>query len=88
MDVSDSFPMDRSIATLMLFTSGNGTFMLHNILSGGDVVQFSVTGYDKDAVDSDRWQKTMSSEQIRDFFIDPREPSHLDKAITEVTIMS
>lgn len=61
---------------------GDGTFLMHNVLSEGQLVQFVVTGCEQEAVGSDHWHRTVSADELRRLYQDW--PSHLKKAIEEV----
>lgn len=63
---------------------GDGTFLMHNLLSEGQLVQFVVSAYEQEAVGSDRWHRTASSDELRKLFQDW--PPHLKKAVEEVHI--
>lgn len=63
---------------------GNGTFLMHNLLSEGQLVQFIVSVYEQEAVGSDRWHRTASADELRSLFQDW--PPHLRKAFEEVRI--
>ncbi|KAI0155215.1 hypothetical protein GGR57DRAFT_464579 [Xylariaceae sp. FL1272] len=47
---------------------GNNSFMLHNVLSGGELVQFVIGSTDKDAENSDRWARTVKATEIRKMY--------------------
>ncbi|KAI0842823.1 FAD/NAD(P)-binding domain-containing protein [Hypoxylon sp. FL0890] len=61
---------------------GDGCFILHNLLSGGQLVQFAVAAYDKDAESTDRWTRSVSAEEIKRLYKDW--PPHLSKAVDEL----
>lgn len=61
---------------------GDGTFLMHNLLSEGQLVQFVVAAYEHEAVGSERWQRTASADELRRLFQDW--PPHLKKAVEEV----
>lgn len=61
---------------------GDGTFLLHNLLSDGQLVQFAVASHEKDAESSDRWHRTVSSAEIKKLY--QGWPPHLVKAVDEV----
>ncbi|KAJ4421149.1 hypothetical protein N0V82_003913 [Gnomoniopsis sp. IMI 355080] len=63
--------------------TGDGHFMLHNVLSGGKEVQFVIATKDDDAVMSDRWQQSVSIEEMQRFF--QHGLPHLNKAVTEAS---
>lgn len=61
---------------------GDGTFLMNYVLSEGQLVQFILTVYEKEAVGSDQWHRTVSADELRRVYRDW--PSHLKKAIEEV----
>ncbi|KAI1772912.1 FAD/NAD(P)-binding domain-containing protein [Hypoxylon cercidicola] len=61
---------------------GDGTYVLHNVLSQGEQVQFIISSYDKDAELSDFWQRTVKADEIRTLYQDW--PPHLSKAVDEL----
>lgn len=63
---------------------GDGTFLMHDVLSEGQLVQFVVAAYEQEAVGSDRWHRTASADELRRLFQDW--PPHLQKAVEEVRI--
>lgn len=63
---------------------GDGHFLMHNLLSEGQLVQFVVSAYEQEAVGSDRWHRTASADELRGLFQDW--PPHLKKAVEEVRI--
>lgn len=62
---------------------GDGTFLMHNVLSDGELVQFVITNHDEDQVGGDKWQRTVSSEDIRRLFRDSL--PHLSNAVDKVS---
>jgi len=61
---------------------GRGAFILHNLLSGGQLVQFVIAGRDREedkASWADKWHKTVPVDDIREMFKDW--PAHLTKAV-------
>ncbi|KAH8754850.1 salicylate hydroxylase [Diaporthe sp. PMI_573] len=58
---------------------GDGTFLMHDLLSEGQIVQFVVTAYDQEAVGSERWHRTVSADELRRLFQDWL--THLKKAV-------
>lgn len=58
---------------------GDGTFLMHNILSGGELVQFILTAHTPGQVGGESWQTTLSAETLRDLY--KGWPSHLRNAI-------
>lgn len=64
--------------------AGRAAFLMHNILSGGQLVQFAIASYDRGAENgsSNQWKRTVGAEEIRRLFQDW--PPHLSKAINEV----
>lgn len=64
--------------------AGQGAFLMHNILSGGQLVQFAIASRDREDEhgSSDQWRRTVGGEEIRKLFRDW--PPHLGKAVNEV----
>ncbi|KAI0198217.1 salicylate hydroxylase [Astrocystis sublimbata] len=64
--------------------AGENTFLMHNILSGGELVQFAVASRDKlpESGSIEGWQRTVSAEEIKKLYKDW--PPHLNKAINEL----
>jgi salicylate hydroxylase len=61
---------------------GNGKFLMHNLLSDGQLVQLVIASHDKDAESSDRWHRPVSADEIKKLF--QGWPPHLVKAVDEV----
>lgn len=61
---------------------GNKTYLLHNVLNQGQLVQFVIASHEKDAESSDRWNRTASADEIKKLYQDW--PPHLYKAVVEV----
>ncbi|KAI9654327.1 MAG: hypothetical protein M1821_006643 [Bathelium mastoideum] len=47
---------------------GDRSYMLHNVLDQGRLVQFVIASYEKDAEDSDRWTRTVSADEIQKLY--------------------
>lgn len=64
--------------------AGRRAFLMHNILSGGQLVQFAVASHDGDARDGslDQWKRTVGADELRELFKDW--PARLSKAVNEV----
>ncbi|KAG8160973.1 hypothetical protein KVR01_009237 [Diaporthe batatas] len=62
---------------------GNGTFLMHNVLSEGQLVQLVLTAYEEQAVGSDRWHRTVSADEIRRLYNDW--PPHLKNGIGQAS---
>lgn len=62
--------------------TGEGTYLLHDVLSDGQLVQLIACGMDDDARGSDRWQTALSADEIRDQFRDW--PALLRNAVEKV----
>ncbi|KAF1819871.1 salicylate hydroxylase [Dissoconium aciculare CBS 342.82] len=60
------------------------TFILHNILSDGDLVQYAVCGYDEDAVGSDRRQRLVTRDQLREMYNGKGWLPHLERGVEEL----
>ncbi|KAK7739090.1 hypothetical protein SLS62_011312 [Diatrype stigma] len=64
---------------------GRGAYILHNLLNGGELVQFVVASSDED-VGPDQWHRTVSAEEIKRLY---REwPPQLVKAVDERIVES
>ncbi|KAI1123333.1 hypothetical protein F5Y10DRAFT_281024 [Nemania abortiva] len=61
---------------------GNGSYILHNVLSDGELVQFTIASSDPVAEASDRWQRTVSADEIKKHYADW--PMHLRLAVDEL----
>jgi salicylate hydroxylase len=61
---------------------GNGTYLLHNLLNQGQLVQVVIASHEKDAESSDCWHRTVSADEIKKLY--QGWPSHLYKAVDEV----
>ncbi|KAI0976018.1 hypothetical protein F4678DRAFT_456346 [Xylaria arbuscula] len=64
------------------FWIGNGSYLMHNVLSDGHLVQFVIGSSDPEAESSDRWQRTVSSDEIKQLYKDW--PPHLRRAVNEL----
>ncbi|KAF2168294.1 hypothetical protein M409DRAFT_21731 [Zasmidium cellare ATCC 36951] len=64
--------------------TGEGGFMLHNLFSNGSLVQFTVTGIDQDAIDSDKWQRTFTPKDFEELYISKGWVSHMEQAVTDL----
>lgn len=64
--------------------AGRAAFLMHNILSGGQLVQFAIASHDREAEhgSSDQWKRTVGADEIKNLFQDW--PPHLTKAVNEV----
>lgn len=64
--------------------AGQAAFLMHNILSGGQLVQFAIASHDREADhgSSDQWKRTVGADEIKNLFQDW--PPHLNKAVNEV----
>ncbi|KAK5635542.1 hypothetical protein RRF57_011254 [Xylaria bambusicola] len=58
---------------------GQGTYVMHNVLSDGELVQFVIGSSDPEAEASDRWTRTVTAEEIKKLYIDW--PPHLKQAL-------
>jgi salicylate hydroxylase len=66
--------------------AGENSFLMHNILSGGQLVQFAIASHDKE-VDSallNRWHRNVGAEEIKTLF--QAWPPHLKRAVNEVRL--
>lgn len=74
-------PVDIEDAREYAWT-GDGTFLMHNLLSGGELMQFVVTGYDESAAGSEEWKRTVTAEELRALW--KGWPPHLREAIDKL----
>ncbi|AEO63856.1 uncharacterized protein THITE_123358 [Thermothielavioides terrestris NRRL 8126] len=58
---------------------GRGSFLIHNLLGNGQLVQFVIAAKEDEAEGSDRWVRTVSAEEIRKTY--QNWPPHLVKAV-------
>lgn len=71
--------------------AGDGSFMMSNVLSHGDVVQFSVLSGEELPIEdpqdaSNRWSRTVNTETLKTMFLDKQWLPHLDQAVREVCL--
>ncbi|KAI0521419.1 hypothetical protein F5B22DRAFT_596768 [Xylaria bambusicola] len=63
--------------------AGKHAFLMHNILSNGELVQFVIAANDKEeSTISDQWQRVVGVDEIMELYQDW--PSHLNKAVNEL----
>lgn len=62
---------------------GKDIYMLHNVLNGGTLAQFVLSGYEPEAVGSAQWHKMISAEELRAAYKDW--PAHLQKGVEDVS---
>lgn len=62
---------------------GNGQIAMHNLLGGGQLVQLVIGSSDRDAEGSDKWQRVVPADEMKNFFKDG--PSLLSRAVNEVS---
>lgn len=62
---------------------GDGTYLMHNILNRGQLVQVLISAYEKGAEASDKWHRMVSAEEITKLY--QGWPLHLKKAVNEVS---
>ncbi|KAJ5279594.1 salicylate hydroxylase [Penicillium angulare] len=60
---------------------GDGTFLMHNVLSGGQLVQLVVGGYDDEAKAAGQWQRIVPADEMRELF--KNHPTNLKNAVEE-----
>lgn len=63
--------------------TGNGTFLMHNLLSQGELMQFVVTAYDAKAVGTNSWNRTVSAGELETLW--KTWPPHLYKTVKDVS---
>lgn len=62
---------------------GNGTYLMHNVLNDGQLVQVIICAREEAAVGSDKWHRLVSAEEITRLY--QEWPPYLKKAVKEVT---
>ncbi|KAI0483426.1 hypothetical protein F4859DRAFT_472796 [Xylaria cf. heliscus] len=63
--------------------AGKNAFLMHNILSGGQLVQLAIASNDREVtVGLDQWQRAVGVDEIKKLYQDW--PSHLNKAVNEL----
>jgi salicylate hydroxylase len=62
-----------------------GHFIMHNILSGGELVQFAFCGYDEDAIGSEHRARVVTRGQLREMSSGKGWLPHLERGIEEVS---
>lgn len=65
---------------------GDGTLMMHNLVSRGTVVQFTILAKDEGSEGKDQWQKKVSAEEMKSRYLEQAWPPHLQKAVSEVSL--
>lgn len=63
---------------------GEGSYIMHNVLSDGQLVQFVVGSSDPDAGSSNRWTRPVNLDEIKKIYT--KWPPHLRQAVDEVMI--
>lgn len=61
---------------------GDGAFSLHNMFNQGQIVQFIVATYEKEAESSTDWHRTVGTDELKKLF--KEWPPHLIRAVDEV----
>ncbi|KAI1779296.1 hypothetical protein F4818DRAFT_455364 [Hypoxylon cercidicola] len=61
---------------------GNNSYVMHNLLSDGQLVQFVIASSDEEAKSSDSWRRTVRADEIKNLYRDW--PPHLVQAIDEL----
>ncbi|KAK8066866.1 FAD/NAD(P)-binding domain-containing protein [Apiospora hydei] len=64
---------------------GDGTFLMHNVLSGGTLVQFVVTGSDDPTKMSSQWNRMVAAEEVRKLYAEwpPRLRNAVEKLLCD-----
>ncbi|KAK8017369.1 hypothetical protein PG993_013695 [Apiospora rasikravindrae] len=64
---------------------GDGTFLMHNVLSGGSLVQFVVTGSDDPTKMSNQWNRMVAAEEVRKLYAEwpPRLRNAVEKLLCD-----
>ncbi|KAF3762120.1 FAD/NAD(P)-binding domain-containing protein [Cryphonectria parasitica EP155] len=61
---------------------GDGEFLMHNMFNQGQMIQLIVAAHEAGAEDSDRWQRTVSVDELKDLY--KGFPGHLKKVVDEL----
>ena len=61
---------------------GDGTYILHNVLSDSQLVQFVISTRDEDAEGKGEWHRTVGADEMRGLYAGW--PAHLKDAIEKV----
>ncbi|KAI0192845.1 hypothetical protein F4808DRAFT_475441 [Astrocystis sublimbata] len=61
---------------------GNGSYIMHNVLSNGELVRFVIASSDPEEKASDHWQRSVSADEIRKLYADWL--PHLKQAVDEL----
>ncbi|KAL9107051.1 MAG: hypothetical protein Q9227_007997 [Pyrenula ochraceoflavens] len=61
---------------------GDTSYILHNVLQQGELVQLVVASHEKEAENSDKWTRTVSADELRKMYA--AWPPHLSKAVDEL----
>ncbi|KAK2606056.1 hypothetical protein QQS21_003574 [Conoideocrella luteorostrata] len=61
---------------------GDGTYLMHNVLNQGQLVQLVICAYDKDGEASDQWHRMVDAEEIMKLY--QGWPPYLNKAVNEL----
>lgn len=64
--------------------TGEGVYLMHDVLSDGQLVQLVACGMDEGAIGSDRWQTKLSADEIRENF--QGWPASLRNAVEKVCL--
>jgi salicylate hydroxylase len=75
-------PVDAANAREHMWV-GDRTYLMHNVLNDGQLVQVIISVRDEDAEGSDRWHRLVDAEEITNLYQDW--PPYLKKAVKEVT---
>lgn len=73
--------------------AGNGSFMMNNILSHGEVVQFAILSGEELPLavpeeESIRWSRTVKAETLKEMYLSKGWLPHLDSAVSDVSFPS
>ncbi|KAF3026646.1 hypothetical protein E8E14_014510 [Neopestalotiopsis sp. 37M] len=74
-------PVDAANAREHMWV-GDGTYLMHNVLNDGQLVQVIICAREEEAVGSDKWHRLVSSEEITKLY--QEWPPYLKKAVKEL----
>lgn len=63
---------------------GEGGFMMTNLFSNGEQVQFTITGMDRDAAGSDKWQRTVTQQDLKELYVGKGWLPQMERAVNDL----
>lgn len=64
--------------------TGENSYLMNNLFSGGTQVQLTACSFDEDAAGSEKWQKMVSRQEFRDLFVGKGWLPHMEKAAEDL----